>query len=79
MRRHPDECATCSAGQRLSTLTFAVFAALLAGGALDPDETTLRQGALGICAALSALAVFRHPVGALVARRLQRKRVTQRR
>lgn len=72
---HPDaECRACAHGQRLSTLTFAVFAALLAGAALDPAETSLRQALLGFCAGLAALAAIRHVIAGLVARQLQHRR-----
>lgn len=72
---HQDaECRACTHGQRLSTLTFAVFAALLAGAALDPAETPLRQAVLGLCAGLAALAAVRHGVARLVARHLQQAR-----
>jgi hypothetical protein len=74
MPHHAPECRSCAQGQRLSTLTFAVFAALLAGAALDPGETPARQAALGLCAALAGLAVFRHAIARAVARNLQRRR-----
>lgn len=65
------QCRACTLGQRLSTLTFAVFAVLLALASSDPDETPLRQGLLMACAALTGIAVFRFGVARLLARVLQ--------
>lgn len=62
------ECRVCAAGQRLSTLAFAIFAAALTLAAMDPEETALRQAVLALCAGLSGLAVFRFPVARLVRR-----------
>lgn len=70
-------CTLCQQGQRLSTLTFAIFAVLLSLAAMDPAETDLRQSALAICAGLSWLAVFRFAIAGAVtrlARRLQPRR-----
>ena len=60
-------CRICAAGQRLSTLAFAIFAAALALAAMDPDETALRRTLLAICARMSGLAVFRFPIARLAA------------
>jgi hypothetical protein len=70
-------CRLCAAGQRISTLTFAIFAVALAVAALNPEETPLRQGGLALCAALSGLAVFRFPVARLAAA-LRPRRATPR-
>jgi len=70
MSRNPD-CRACAAGQRLSTLAFTIFAAALAGAALDPAEAPLRQLGLGLCALLSGVAALRYPIARRVARRLQ--------
>jgi hypothetical protein len=76
MKHRSQPCLSCGASQRLSTLTFAIFAALLAGGALDPAVAGPRQAALGLCALLATVAVFRHPLGRIVARMLQHRRRT---
>jgi hypothetical protein len=70
-------CTLCQQGQRLSTLTFAIFAVLLALAAMDPDETALRRGALALCAGLSGLAVFRFAVAASLTRALRLARRLQ--
>lgn len=70
----PAPCRACSIGQRLSTLSFAVFAVLLSLAANDPAETPTRAVVLALCAALSGIAVFRFGIAALVARVLQVRR-----
>jgi hypothetical protein len=74
-------CRLCAAGQRLSTLSFAIFAAALVMAAMDPDETPLRQAVLALCAALSGLAVFRFPIarlaGAMMTRPAPRRAATR--
>lgn len=62
------DCRVCAAGQRISTVVFAIFAAALALAAMDPAETALRQALLAVCATLSGLAVFRFPIARLTAR-----------
>lgn len=59
-------CRLCQSGQRLSTLTFAIFAAGLAAASLDPAQGAGRQAVLALCAGLSALAVFRFAIARLV-------------
>ena len=66
-------CRICAAGQRISTVTFAIFAAGLALAAMDPTETLLRQTLLALCAGLSGLAVFRFPIARLVVWMTQRR------
>lgn len=71
---HPNPpCRICTAGQRISTMVFAIFALALFLAASDPDETPLRQGLMLFCAALSGLAVLRFPIAHLVGR-LSRRR-----
>lgn len=67
----PQPCRLCQKGQRLATLTFALFAVLLGLAALDPADTLLRRSLFAVCAGLSALAVFRFVIAAIVARHLQ--------
>jgi hypothetical protein len=71
---HKKPCRICETGQRISTLTFAVFALALAVAATDPAESILRQIALILCAGLSGLAVFRFQIARIVARHRKHNR-----
>jgi hypothetical protein len=71
----PKPCRVCQTGQRLSDVTFAVFAIGLLAAASDPEETALRQILLTLCAGLSGLAVFRFPLARLATWHLARRRL----
>ena len=71
------DCRVCAAGQRISTVVFAVFAVALAFAAMDPAETPLRQALLAGCAALSGVAVFRFPIARLAGWLMPRRPVAR--
>lgn len=59
-------CRICSAGQRLSTFVFVLFAVLLAIAAMDPDLSPMRHFLMSLCSALSGLAAIRFPIARTV-------------
>ena len=65
-------CRLCQNGQRISTLTFAIFAVLLSMAAMDPGETAGRSLLFAVCAMLSGLAVIRFQLAAMAGRVVRR-------